>query len=90
MKKDFLQELLDTSQPINIFFKLINDGIQYVIKSNTPYTPKQFLQIAYNEVRSSEIYTDACTYWHHNPISDKTWDIFKKFFVLVYNNLLEK
>ena len=38
-EKKILQETLDTSQPIDVFFKVIDRGVQSAIKTNTPLSP---------------------------------------------------
>ena len=38
MKKT-LQETLETSQPIDVLFKAIDDGVIYASKANTPFNP---------------------------------------------------
>ena len=59
MKKKSIQEPIDTSQTINIFRIIIDDGVQYYSMANTPYTPEQVLQMAYHAVSSSGIYSYA-------------------------------
>ena len=85
MKKKSLQESLDTSQPINVFFKLVYDGFQYASDVSMLYTPAQVLQIAYHTVSLSVIYSDAYKYWRSKPSADKTWENFRTFFALEYN-----
>ena len=63
MKKPPLQEPFGKSQPIDEFFKVINDLVQYTSESKSLFVPAQILQMEYNAVRSSETYTDACKHW---------------------------
>ena len=58
-----LQEPLDTSQPIDVFFNIINDGVQYYREENKPYMTGKVLQMSYRAVSSSGNYIDACKYW---------------------------
>ena len=61
-KKD---EPMDSSQPINVYFKCIDECIQFAADAETGavYTPEQILQTTYYEISSSNIYTDACKEW---------------------------
>ena len=45
-----LKESLDILQPINVFFKVIDDRVQYASEANTLFTPAQFLQMEYNSL----------------------------------------
>ena len=84
-KKKSLQEPLETLQPIDVFFKIINDRLWYSSEATAPLLPTQVLQMAYHAVRYSGIYTYACKYWIRKPSADKTWDNFKIIFSLEYN-----
>ena len=59
-QRKFLQELLETSQSINVLFNIINDGVRYASEANTPFLLSQVLQMDYHSVSSYGIYTDAC------------------------------
>ena len=61
-KKIFLQEPLDTSQQIDVFFNAIYDGIQYCSEANTQFTPAEVLQMEYLAVSLYGTYTYACKY----------------------------
>ena len=66
MKKIVLQEPLSTSQPIIVFFELINDGGNYASEANNPHTPAKVLQMSNHTLSSSRIYRDACKDWLSN------------------------
>ena len=85
MKKKSLQEPLDMSQLIGVFFKLIYDGVRYSRKVKIPYTPDQVLQMSYHTLILSGIYSDAFKYWLRKLSAEKTWENFKTFFALDYN-----
>ena len=72
MKKKVFQEPLVTSQPIDVFFDIIDDGVWYTSKLNTPFSPAQVLQMAYPVVSSSRIYTDDFKDWRRIQIAEKT------------------
>ena len=90
MKKKSLQESLDMSQTIDVFFKIIYDGVGYNSEANIPFLSAQFLQRTYNTVRSSGIYKYACKDSHRNPSREKTWASFKIFLALEYNDIREE
>ena len=58
-----LQEPLDTSQPIDVFFNIINYGVQYYREENKPYMTGKVLQMSYHAVISSVIYINTCKDW---------------------------
>ena len=66
MKKQFLQEPVETSQMINAFFSIINYGVQYFSEANTPFMPAQLLQMAYHYVISYGVYTYYFKDWSSN------------------------
>ena len=75
---------------IDVLFKVINDRVQCASELNTLLSPAQVLQMAYHTVSSSGIYIDACKYWCRNTIAENTWDNFKIFIWLEYNELREE
>ena len=43
-------KILYTSQPILLFFKVVDDGVRYDSESNTLFKLSQFLKMAYHSV----------------------------------------
>ena len=84
MNKKSLQEPLDTSQPIDVFFNLINDVLRYASKANMPFTQAKALKMAYQNLSLSKNYSGACKYWHRRPSAANIWENFKTFFGLEY------
>ena len=74
-----MNEPLDGSQPIDIFFKRIDNAVQYADDGNTPYTPQQILQTVFHAVNATGMYKDACKEWRKKPVASKTWTTFKIF-----------
>lgn len=54
-----MDDPLDPSIPIDVYFKLIDECVQFATDSGTAYTPEQILQTAYYVISSSKFYTDA-------------------------------
>ena len=69
--RKFLQEPLDMSQLIDVFFNTINDGVQYARKANAQFMSSQFLQMAYHAVRFSVIYLYYCKHWRWKLSAEK-------------------
>ena len=61
-KKKFLQEPLDTSHPIGVFFNTIDYRVLYSSEANTSLLSAQVIQMAYHVVIFSVIYTDVYKY----------------------------
>ena len=79
LNKQKMDEPLDPSVPIDVYFKQIDKCVQFATDAETVYTPEQILQTAYYAVSSSNLYTDACKEWRRKPQNEKTWANFKTF-----------
>lgn len=81
---------LDPLIPIDVYFKSIDECVQFATDEGTVYTPAQILQTVYYEISSSNLYTDACKEWRRKPLAKKTWPNFKNFFASEYHDLKEQ
>jgi uncharacterized protein (DUF433 family) len=81
---------IDSTQPIDLDFKRIDDCIQYADDGQVPFTIDQILQTTYHAVSTSGYYSEACTEWHRCPPNQKTWALFKQFFAAEYHDLKEQ
>ena len=90
VNKRKMDEPLDPSVPIDVYFKRIDECVQYATDAETAYTPEQILQTAYYAISSSNLYTDACKEWRRKPQNEKTWTNFKTFFAAEYHELKEQ
>jgi len=88
--KSRMNEPIDTTQTIDVFFKRIDDCIQYADDGEVPFTPMQILQTTYNAMSTSGHYNDACKIWRKKPAADKTWTRFKRYFAEEYHDLQEQ
>lgn len=84
-----LNEPLDPSLPIDVYFKKIDDTAQYAADGNTPFTPEQILQAAYHAVSSTGLYIEPCKQWRRRTAVDKMWPNFKIYFGEEYHDLKE-
>lgn len=81
---------MDSTQPIDMYFKRIDDCIQYAADGNVPFTAHQILQTTYHAVSTSGQYSEACKEWRRRPAATKTWALFKTFFAAEYHDLKEQ
>jgi hypothetical protein len=88
--KKRMNEPIDSSQPIDIYFQKIDDCIQYAVDGQVAFTPGQILQTVYHAVSTSGYYNEACKEWRKKPLLDKTWPSFKRFFAAEYHDLKEQ
>jgi hypothetical protein len=85
-----MEEPLDTTEPIDVYFQKIDDCVQYAADGRVAFTADQILQTGYNAISTSGFYTDACKEWRRNPPANKTWLNFKRFFASEYHDLKEQ
>jgi hypothetical protein len=79
----------DVNQPIEVLYKQIEDAIEFADAGQTPYTPEQVLNIAYQLVYRTGIFADDCKIWKRQPGPYKTWPQFKIDFALAYQEYNE-
>ena len=85
-----MNEPIDATQPIDIYFKRIDDTVQYAADGNIAFTTEQILQTAYHAVSSTGYYNEACKEWRCKPEDNKKWVHFKQFFATKYHNRKEQ
>ena len=85
-----MNEPIDATQTIDVFFKRIDDCIQYADDGEVPFTPEQILQTAYHAMSTSGHYNDACKIWRKKTAATKTWPLFKPYFAEEYHDLKEQ
>ena len=51
-----INEALDNSRPIDVFFQRIDDAVQYADDGKKPFTAKQILQTAFDSVYATGLY----------------------------------
>jgi hypothetical protein len=88
--KQRINEPIDASQPIDVYFQKIDDCIQYADDGQVAFTTGQILQTAYHAISTSGFYNDACKEWRKKPPADKNWRNFKRFFAAEYRDLQEQ
>ena len=88
--KKQMNEPIDATQPIAIYFKRIDDTVQYAANGNVAFTTEHILQTAYHAVSTTGYYNEACKEWRRKPENNKTWVHFKQFFAAEYHDRRNK
>lgn len=88
--KKRMNEPLDTTQPIDLYFQKIDNCVQYAADGRVAFTDDQILQTVYHAVSTSGIYNDSCKDWRKKNVADKNWVAFKRFFAAEYHDLKEQ
>jgi hypothetical protein len=88
--KSRMNEPIDSTQPIDIYFQQVDECIQYAADGRVAFLAEQILQTTYHAVSTSGYYTDACKEWHKKAAVDKTWATFKSFFAAEYHDMKEQ
>ena len=58
-----MNEPIKATQPIGIYFKRIDDTLQYAADGNGAFRTEQILQTAYHAVSTIGYYNEACKEW---------------------------
>ena len=86
--KQKMEEPIDTSQPIDKYFKRIDDCAQFATDANTAFATEQILQTVYYDITTIGLYTDACKVWRRKPEDQKNGKTSKVF--LLKNTMISK
>jgi hypothetical protein len=84
-----MQQPCDVNQPIEVFYKQIEDAMEFAAAGQTPYSPEQILSIAYQGIFRTGIFADDCKLWKRKPAVYKTWEQFKIDFRVAYKEYNE-
>jgi hypothetical protein len=84
-----MQQPCDVNQPIEVFFKQIEDAMEFAAAGQTPYSPEQILSIAYQGIFRAGIFADDCKLWKRKDAEYKTWEHFKFDFRVAYKEYNE-
>ena len=82
-----INEALNISRPIDVFFQCINDALQYDDDEKKPFTAKQILQTAFHSLNATSLYWEACKECRQKVDQDKTWTHFKRHFFAEYHEI---
>ena len=77
-----MNEPIDATQSINIYFKRIDDTVQYAANGNIAFTTEHILQTAYHAVSTTGYYKKACKEWLLKPENKKLFEMHPFFIVL--------
>jgi hypothetical protein len=80
----------DASIPFEAFTAHMEECVEIADAANTPYTPEQILDNAYNLVFKTGLYFDALKLWRHRPAVEQTWTNFKAHIVEAQQELIDE
>ena len=63
---------IDISQPINVYFKQIEDPVQFVDNGKMMYTTKHILQMVCHSTLATVLYSDKMKAWRQKEVRYKT------------------
>ena len=81
--KTKLQEPIDPDLPIKVYFKCVDNCLQYAADAETPCPQKKILQTVYYVISATGLYTEARKTWHKQNKNTKIWASFKFFCILI-------
>ena len=68
-----MNEPINATHPIDIYFKRIDGTVQYAADGNVAFTTEQILQTAYHAVSTTGYYNEAFKELSQKPENNKTW-----------------
>jgi hypothetical protein len=84
-----IKQPCDVNQPIEVLYQQIEDAIEFSAVGQTPYLPEQVVNIAYQLVFRTRIFSDDCKIWKRHAAAYKTWPQFKLDFAVAYQEHIE-
>ena len=84
-----LNEPLDTSKPVSVYFKHMEEAAQYANDGNAPFSDNDIIETAYYAFQQTGLYQIPCKEWRRRPTDQKTWIAFKTFFANEFRDLKE-
>ena len=85
-----INEALDNSIPIDVFFQRIDDYVQYADDGKNPFTANQILQTVFHSINATGLYRETYKEWRQKSDQDKTWTNFKHHFPAEYHDIREQ
>jgi hypothetical protein len=80
----------DPNTPFETLIEQLEDAMEIVDAAGQAYTDAQVLTLAYTLVYNTGLYFDECKEWKAKPAADKTWDLFKNFFLQAQSELRQQ
>ena len=84
-----LLEEWETETPIEHLFKRIEKVANYATKAGDTFTETKKIAAAYNLIKKTQEFDNACRSWRLKPIAQKTWQNFKNDFSEEYTAYAE-
>ena len=70
----------DANQPIETIIDQVKTAVEYAAADNTPYSPAQVVDTAYQLVFQTDLFNNNCKVWKRQEAAYKTWANFKADF----------
>ena len=77
--KTLMEEPLDTSQPIHVYFRRVDDCVQFAMDANSPFSAQQILETAHYAISASGLYGDGCKAWKNAMQTPRAGWLLKRF-----------
>ena len=71
---------IEVDRPINVYFQLLEDVIQFAQDGKTSFTPAQIVHTEYHAVNKIGLYSLVLKYWRKKAKAGNNWDSFKQVF----------
>jgi hypothetical protein len=84
-----MKQPCDVDQPIEVMYQQIEEAIKFAAAGQAPYSPEQVLNIAYQLLFQTGIFSDNCKIWKRQAAAYKTWPQFKLDFAVAYQEYSE-
>lgn len=84
-----LQEPIETSLPLDHYFKRIEDCVEYAIDGKDPIPAKTVLNTAYHGLNITGMYKITFKDWKKIPDAEKTFKKIQKTFLAEYSDIRE-
>jgi hypothetical protein len=84
-----MKQPCDVNQPIKVLYQQIEDAIEFAAAGQNPFSPKQVLNIAYQLIFCTGIFSDDCKIWKCQTTAYTTWPQFKLDFAVAYQEYSE-
>jgi hypothetical protein len=75
-----LKASYNANLPIETMFDQVENAVEFDAAGNSPYTPVQVVNAAFQLFFQIGLFADNCKSWKRKDAGDKTWPAFKTFF----------
>ena len=84
-----MKEPYDVTTPIELFFQIIQDCIDFVSAAQIPLTARQILDFAFLTLQRTGVFNTQRRKWRKKPALEKKWHNFRTFFKEAHTDFRE-